>query len=115
MRFDLKGTFTFSGDLSSIEKEINGFISDYNKKNLTQKESSIQNVKIEKNSLFFHIISNGNLRPHNVLLNIKNTFAKEFGQKHHLGVRDIKIEGYTIEFELDKKSLKEVNIPFADV
>jgi len=115
MRFDLKGNFTFSGDLSSIEKEINSFIADYNKKNLTKKEAGIQNVKTQKNTLFFHIISNGNLRPHNLLLNIKNTFAKEFGQKHHLGVRDIKIEGYTIEFELDKKPLKEVIIPFADV
>ena len=115
MRFELKGDFTFSGDILSIKKEINGFISDYNKKFLVEKDSSIENVKIGKNSLFFNIVSSSNFRPHNALLQIKNAVSKEFGKKHHLGIRDIKIEGYKIEFDLDKKPLKKVNIPFAEV
>ena len=115
MKFDLKANFTFSGNLSAIDKEINSFISDYNKKNLTVKDSSIENVNIQKSSLSFNIVSNGVFRPHNALLNMKNSIAKEFGKKHHLGVRDIKIDGYTIEFELEKKPLKELTIPFADV
>jgi len=115
MRFDLKGNFTFSGDLSFIKKEINGFISEFNKKNLAEKDASIENIKISKNSLFFNIVSSGNFRPHNVLLQIKNAVSKEFGKKYHLGIRDIKIQGYTIEFDLDKKPLKKVVIPFAEV
>jgi seryl-tRNA synthetase len=115
MRFDLKANFTFSGDLSSIKNDINGFISGYNKKNLLNKDSGIENVKIGKNLLTFNIVSKGNFRPHNALLQIKNSFSKEFGKKHHLGVRDIKIQGYTIEFELDKKPLKKVSIPFAEI
>ena len=115
MKFDLEGVFTFSGDLSSIKKEINDFISNFNKKNLVQKETNIENVKISKNSLIFNIISKGIYRPHNALLQIKNSISKEFGKKHHLGVRDIKIHGYKIEFDLDKKPLKKVIIPFAEV
>jgi seryl-tRNA synthetase len=46
---------------------------------------------------------------------MKNAVSKEFGKKHHLGVRDIKIEKYSIEFDLEKKPLKSFKIPFADV
>ena len=115
MKFDLESVFTFSADLSSIKKEINNFITGFNKKNLAEKDTFIENIKITKNQLFFNIVSKGIFRPHNALLQIKNSIGKEFGKKHHLGVRDIKIQSYKIEFKLDKKPLKKVNIPFAEV
>ena len=115
MIFDLKGNFTFNGDLSSIKKEITEFVLEFNQKNLKGKKAGIENIKIEKKTLFFNIISKSDFRPHNSILQIKNSFSKEFGKKHHLGIRDIKIEGYTIGFELDKKPLKKVSIPFAEI
>jgi seryl-tRNA synthetase len=46
---------------------------------------------------------------------MKNSISKIFGKKHHLGVREINVEGYTVEFNLEKKPLNNVSIPFADV
>jgi seryl-tRNA synthetase len=116
MKFDLKAGFTFSGDISSFNKEIESFVSNYGK-SLLEKDKSvkIKNVKIQKNSLSLDIISEGAFRPHSALLQMKNAVSKEFGKKHHLGVRDIKIENYSIDFNLEKKPLKNFTIPFADL
>ncbi len=116
MKFDLKVDFTFSGDVSSIKREIEAFISSYSKSLIRQdKSAKIKSLKIQKNSLSFDIVSEGSFRPHNVLLQMKNAISKEFGKKHHLGVREINIEKYKIGFELVKKPLKKITIPFADV
>ena len=73
MIFDLKAGFTFSNDLSKIKKELESFISNFNKKIITKdKTVKIQNIKIEKNNLFFSILSDGIFRPHNALLQMKN-------------------------------------------
>jgi len=115
MKFDLKGNFTFSGGLTTLKKDIDIFIDDYNNKILKEKNTKIQNIKINKNSLVFNIVAEGSYRPHNALLQIKNSFSKEFGKKHHLGIREIKVEGYSIEFALENKPLKAVKIPFAQI
>ena len=116
MRFDLKASFTFSSNISSVKKEIEVFISNYSK-DLSKKEKSvkIEGIKIQKNLLTLDISSKGSFRPHNALLQVKNAISKEFGKKHQLGVREIKIENYTIEFELEKKPLKKITIPFSEV
>jgi seryl-tRNA synthetase len=116
MIFDLKASFTFSSDLFNIKKELENFISNFNKKIITKdKTVKIQNIKIDKNILSFSILSEGIFRPHNALLQLKNEISKEFGKSHHLGVREIKIKGYDISFDLEKKPLKQVTIPFAEV
>ena len=116
MIFELKASFTFSSDISSIKKEIEAFVSSFNKE-LQKKDKStkIKNIKIQKNLLSLVIGSGGNMRPHNALLQIKNAISKEFGKKHHLGVREITIDKYSIKFEVEKKPLKDIKIPFADV
>lgn len=116
MKFDLKSSFTFSGDISVIKKELEGTVSDFNKSLLEKdKTIKIEINKVQKNQLSLGISSEGLFRPHNALLQLKNVLSREFGKKHHLGIREIKIEDYTIEFELEKKPLKEFTIPFADV
>jgi len=116
MKFDLNASFTFSSDVSSLKKEIEDFVSKYNKALLEKDKSvKIKNVKIQKSLLSLDIVSGGVFRPHNALLQMKNAIAKEFGKKHHLGVRDIKIENYSIEFDLEKEPLKKFTIPFADI
>lgn len=116
MKFDLNVCFAFSGDISSIKKELEKFLSDY-AKNLSQKDKtlSFNDIKISKNNLCFDIVSEGAIRPHNILLNLKNNIAKEFGKQYHVGVREIKINSYTIEFDLEKKPLEKISIPFADI
>ena len=116
MIFELEASFNFSNDVLSIKKELEDFIKEFNKKILTKdKTFKIENLKIDKINLIFKIISEGIFRPHNALLQIKNEISKEFGKKHHLGVREIKIHNYSISFELEKKPLKKVTIPFADI
>jgi seryl-tRNA synthetase len=116
MIFDLKSNFTFSIDISSFNKEIQNFILSFNKKIYRKdKTLEIKNIRIKKNILYFEIISTGIFRPHNALLQLKNQISKEFGKKYHLGIREIKITGYNISFELEKKPLKDITIPFADV
>jgi len=116
MKFDLSVIFTFSNDISSIKKDIENYMYDFNK-TLTKKDKSIKftNIKIQKSSLSLNIISEGNFRPHNALLQMKNSVSKEFGKKYHIGIREITIENYKIEFELEKQPLKKVTIPFADL
>jgi seryl-tRNA synthetase len=116
MKFDLSVCFAFSNDVSSIKKDLESFLSNYNK-TLAKKDDTIKikDIKIEKNTLIFSILSEGVFRPHNALLNLKNSISKEFGKKHHIGVREIEINSYNIEFELEKKALKSIKIPFADV
>ena len=116
MRFDLKANYVFNSDISVIKKEIENFISNYNKSLIEKdKTANIKNINIIKNILSLNIISEGSFRPHNALLQMKNFMSKEFGKKHRLGIRDIKIEGYSIEVELEKNPLKNFSIPFAYV
>ncbi|MCK5111989.1 MAG: hypothetical protein KAQ84_00465, partial [Thermoplasmatales archaeon] len=117
MKFDLKGVFIFSNDASSIKNEIETFVSTTSN-NLFKKDAGqkveIKRIEIKKNSLFLTITSDGMFRLHNALLQIKNSLSRELGKKHHIGVREINIERYTIEFELEKKPLKKISIPFAE-
>jgi len=116
MKFDLKGSFTFSGDIILAEEEMKKFVSDFNENLLkfdAEKRAEIENFKIEKKSLFFNIVSHGNFRPHNTLLQMKNSISEKLGKKHHIGVREIKIDRYEIKFDLEKEPLKEIDIPFA--
>jgi len=102
MRFDLEAQFTFSSDVSSIISEIHNFISIFNKnfeKKDPNKSVDTKILKIKNKSLFLDIVSEGNFRPHNALLQIKNSLSKELGKKHHLGIREIEIISYKIEFE----------------
>ncbi len=118
MKFDLKGTFTLSDDISKISKEIENFIDTTNEtilKKGPEKLATIEHFKVDGKKLVLTIVSEGAFRPHNALLQIKNALSKELGKKHHLGVREITIEKYTITFELEKEPLKDVTIPFADV
>ena len=116
MRFDLRTCMTFSGDISPLTKELKVFLSDF-VKSLQIKDKTVQfeKIKTDKKTLSFDIISEGVFRPHNALLQLKNAIGREFGKKHHLGVRDIKITSYNVEFELERKPLKKTVIPFADV
>ena len=62
MKFDLKGSFTFSNDILHIKDEMEKFILDFNKnllKKNVEKRVSIEKFKIGKKSMFFNIVSCG--------------------------------------------------------
>ena len=116
MKFELIANFTFSNDISQISKEIENIVSTFNK-SLVVKDKSIKIDinKLEKNFLILNISSQGIFRPHNALLQLKNVLSKELGKKNKLGIIEIKITGYSIDFELEKQPIKPFSIPFADL
>lgn len=116
MKFDLVANFIFSSEISKIKNEIECTISIFNKTLLVKDKSIKIDIKnLEQNSLILNISSEGIFRPHNALLQLKNVLSKELGKKHQLGIREIKIKGYSIDFELEKQPLKVFSIPFADL
>ncbi len=118
MQFHLEAKFTLSADISSFKQELQDFIailpSTLFKKDQRPK-LSFTLTKVQKNSFVITIDSEGTFRPHNAMLQIKNALSKKFGKSHHLGVRNITITTYNITFELGKKPLKKVSIPFGAV
>jgi seryl-tRNA synthetase len=118
MKFDLKGYFILSGDASGFRKDVEGFFRQFNEEVLKKDDKShaeIKSFNIDKDKIFFEIFSGSSFRPHNALLQIKNSLGRELGKKHHIGVREIKIDEYVISFELERKALKAINLPFADI
>lgn len=114
MKFELKSEFSFSSKITDIKKELADFLKSFEKK-LKEKDKTVEikDIDFEKNSMVLSIISKESFRPHNALLQLKNNISKEFGKKYHLGVREINIDSYEIEFTLEKKPLKDFQIPFA--
>ncbi len=115
MKFDLKVELVFSSDIAEFKKDVEDFISEYSETNFENKELNFENIDIKKDKIVLNIVSKGQERPHNILLNLKNNIAKHFGKKHHIGVRNINIKNYVIGFELEKKPLHKTSIPFADL
>jgi len=116
MDFSLVAQFTFSDNISTIQSAIQNFIQQSPSQLLHTKDPVIFSISSVKNNLLsLTISSQGSFRPHNALLQLKNAFSKEFGKTHRLGVRDISISSYSITFELEKKPLKPLTIPFADL
>lgn len=119
MEFKLRCHFTFSEDITGIQDDIKKIICTIDetvlKKSVTTGKASIESCKVTNNLLILDIFSKGTYRVHNALLQIRNTLSKEVGQKHHVGVREIKIKQYSITFDLEREALKPVSIPFADV
>jgi seryl-tRNA synthetase len=118
MRFELQAILTLSGDISGLSTEFERFIAMANESILrkgSEKLAVIERFRIEKATLSLFITSEGTLRPHNTLLQIKNALSKELGKTHHVGVRDITITSYIISFDLPREPLKQISIPFAEL
>ena len=120
MRYDLIAEFPLSGKALSIKDSINKFFSNYNE-NIFGEYNHLNKGKIEwkftnEDIIELHITSLGNNRAHNHLQRIKKGWSDEIGKKYHIGGgRGTKIINYLIEFELEKKPLKEIKIPFVDL
>lgn len=118
MRFELQARFTLSGEVLGLSKEFERFIALANESILkkgSEKLAVIERFGLEKHTLSLFITSEGTLRPHNTLLQIKNALSKQFGKTHHIGVRGITIESYIISFDLAREPLKQIRIPFAEL
>lgn len=54
-------------------------------------------------------------RAHNIFLRIKKILAEYLGKNYKIGIKEISVKSYEIHFEIEKKPLKEIKVPFATV
>lgn len=119
MEFDLTGRIILSGDASNAIKDIQKFIANANeellKKGGIDGGSKIEKWRIDGDKIFLHIKSGRKVRAHEGLLRIKKAMGKLLGEKYHIGIREIKIDDYLINFEIDREPIKKIEIPFASL
>ncbi|UCH71824.1 MAG: hypothetical protein JSW62_05345, partial [Thermoplasmatales archaeon] len=120
MKYKLKAEFPLSGNAITIKKDIHKFFFHYNKdildNNDQQNRGTIKWKIVGKKKLELNMISGGNNRAHNHLPRIKKAWGNDIGKKKHIsGGKGTKIKEYVIEFDLNKKPLKTISIPFADL
>jgi len=106
MKFDLKCSIQLSREAEEIADELQEFV-----KNIDV-DADLK-LKIEGNELLIHILSHEK-RSHQIVLQLYKQLAIFFG-KRKIGLRGIHVDEYEIEFEVEKKPLKEISIPFADL
>lgn len=109
MKFDLKGTFTLSDDISKISKEIEKFIATTNEtilKKGPEKLATIEHFKVDGKKLILTIASEGAFRPHNALLQIKNALSKELGKNTILVCEKLQSKNTQSPLILRKNRLK---------
>ena len=105
MKFDLAVSIKLSNDASHLNEEFDDFMKDIEFDNIEW--------KIDGDMVKLRIISNEK-RSHELALRLYKRIAIFFG-KNKIGLREMHIDRYYIEFELEKKAMKEVTIPFAEV
>ncbi|MCK5547481.1 MAG: serine--tRNA ligase [Thermoplasmata archaeon] len=115
MKFELKGSMKFSGNVEAAKKEIEDAMTalveeivekSKGKGTASMKISSIKNDNIEL-SMESQVI-----RAHEILLRLGKRLGEVLA-KHKLGVRGLNIESYKVVFELEEKPIKPISIPFA--
>jgi len=114
MRFHLIARLSLSKSVDGdvISKEIENF-----NKYLDERSSDakIDSWSIKENVLELSIVSGTKRRAHDILLNFRNVLSKTLGKNYRVGVRGIEVDLYEVRFSLDKKPLRDISIPFADI
>lgn len=75
--------------------------------------AKIESRELNGNELFLKITSEKYTRPHDAVFRIKNFLIKELGRKYHIGIKSIRADTYTIDFQVDSEPINEIKIPFA--
>jgi len=120
MKFDLKCFLQLS---SSIEKKDFGTVERLLKEAapLLQKGvpkdkegCRIAEHKVSEDGVFLRLISERYVRPHDAIFRIINHISPLLGKELKVGIRDIKVEDYQIEYELEGEPKTKVTLPFAE-
>ncbi len=121
MEMEMRGFLTLSAPLADKEA-LAMFVENANLSILSKGAPGGKGAKITEWSIGadwkivnLKIISGRYVRPHDALLRFRKAFAAEFGKKYKIGVRDAKIESYTIKFPLPVEPAHPFQIPFAEL
>jgi seryl-tRNA synthetase len=113
MKTDLWGTYQLSSPAEHASKTIEGLIPNLNQ-SISKFEAKIKEWKLNKNLLSLHLVSTG-LRAHEALLRLRKPISEALGKEYHLGIRNTRVDDYTLIFWVEKEPLKSISIPFADL
>ncbi len=122
MRFELKTTLRFSDDIEDAESDVKGIVSSANEdllkrgvpEDVDDGGARVKDFSIQKDELTFKIVSDRYVRAHDAVLRLKKTLNQELGPEYHVGVREVKIDNYTIRFELEKEAKEDISLPYVD-
>ncbi|MBS3816436.1 MAG: serine--tRNA ligase [Candidatus Thermoplasmatota archaeon] len=124
MKFDLEATLIFSDSVEEAVKDIEEAIRESNetllKKGVPESVedggADVRGFSVEKDTLTLNIDSDRYVRAHDALLRLKKRLNKELGPEHHVGVRELSIDGYAIELDLDRapKDPEKITLPYVE-
>ncbi|MFW6304593.1 MAG: hypothetical protein ACOC1V_02320, partial [Candidatus Saliniplasma sp.] len=122
MEFELEAVLSFSGEIDGIKDDISKVISEANKdilkrgipKGVESGGASVVGYSTEGKVLHVKIVSDRYVRAHDAVVRLRKKLSEEMGKKHHVGVRDIKIERYQISFKLEDEPKKQIDLPYVD-
>jgi seryl-tRNA synthetase len=119
MRFELDGAIVFSSDLSHIEGDIAAALAELERttlqKGVPKGETGphIARHEVRGAELLLVLTSGRYVRAHEALLRLRKELSTSLGRAHRVGARDVRIDSYRIEFELDQEPLRSVTVPLA--
>ncbi|MHC1604215.1 MAG: serine--tRNA ligase [Candidatus Syntropharchaeales archaeon] len=116
MEFRLKGSFKCSKDVSEVFEGIEAVFADANKTVLTKgaphgEGASSRLLGIESGRVEFEIESGRYVRAHDALLRLKKALSAYLGKEHHIGVRGVEVDAFTVKIPSDEPP-KPMKIPF---
>lgn len=116
MKLKLFADLTFGKNITGAMDSIQGLIRDFNNRLDERKEqAAVEEWNINNDTLSITIVSQGRRRAHELLLQLRKNISEKLGEEHHVGVRSLKTRRYEIVFDVEKKPLHEVSIPFASL
>jgi len=115
MEFHLIGYFKMSGDVTGALEDLESFFIDGASDLLGKGAPKGHGAKllswsVDGDRLYLEILSDRYVRSHDAMLRLRKPLAGILGKNHHIGIRGIGIDKFTITIE-SEKSL-EAKIPF---
>lgn len=115
MEFHLIGYFKMSGDVSGAFNDLESFFKDtipglLNKGAPPDCGAKILSWSADGDLLRVEILSDRYVRSHDAMLRLRRPLAELLGKKHHIGIRGIGIDEFTILIESEKPL--DARIPF---
>lgn len=122
MKFDLKCKLIFSrkiseNDFDKVSEAIERAREVLDKGVPKGKEGCrIAEKKITREGVYLNLISSRYARAHDVVFRIINKISPLLGRELKLGIRDVKVISYEIEYELEKEpeNSKNIALPFVE-
>jgi len=118
MKFELEGKFVMNKDVKGIKKDIDGIMEianeTFSKSIDKDKAGKITKWSIDNESVKFHIVSGGIPRPHEIMIRLRKLMGEKLGKVQKIGVREMIVDKYIIEMELEMEPLKPIKMPYVE-